>query len=101
MHRSPTDYVGIKPKLVPSGRSFQDFVLRTDYPVTVLDEHGIATGTDDHCAWRRAWSWMCFLRIQSDVLVDSYIPSDVTRLEEDKIVCVFYLNLGEPTNAVA
>ena len=44
---------------------------------------------------------MCFLRIQGDVLVDSYIPSDVTRLEEDKIVCVFYLNLGEPTNAVA
>ena len=25
--------------LIPSGRSFQDFVLRTDYPVTFLDEH--------------------------------------------------------------
>ena len=30
------DYVGIRPKLVPPGGGFQDFVLRTDYPVTFL-----------------------------------------------------------------
>ena len=30
------DYVGIRPKLIPPGGGFQDFVLRTDYPVTFL-----------------------------------------------------------------
>lgn len=30
------DYVGIRPKLVPPGAGFQDFVLRTDYPMTFL-----------------------------------------------------------------
>ena len=30
------DYVGIRPKLVPPGAGFQDFVLRTDYPITFL-----------------------------------------------------------------
>jgi len=26
------DYVGIRPKIVPPGAGFQDFVFRTDYP---------------------------------------------------------------------
>ena len=30
------DYVGIRPKLVPPGAGFQDFVFRTDYPMTFL-----------------------------------------------------------------
>lgn len=30
------DYVGIRPKLIPPGGGFQDFVLRTDYPATFL-----------------------------------------------------------------
>lgn len=30
------DYVGVRPKLIPPGAGFQDFVLRTDYPVTFL-----------------------------------------------------------------
>ena len=30
------DYVGIRPKLIPPGGGFQDFVLRTDYPVSFL-----------------------------------------------------------------
>ena len=30
------DYVGIRPKLKPPGGSFQDFVLRTDYPMSFL-----------------------------------------------------------------
>ena len=30
------DYVGIRPKLTPPGTGFQDFVLRTDYPVAFL-----------------------------------------------------------------
>lgn len=30
------DYVGIRPKLIPPGGGFQDFVLRTDYPMTFL-----------------------------------------------------------------
>lgn len=30
------DYVGIRPKLVPPGGGFQDFVLRTDYPIAFL-----------------------------------------------------------------
>ena len=31
------DYVGIRPKLLPPGGGFQDFVLRTDYPMSFLD----------------------------------------------------------------
>jgi 2-hydroxyglutarate dehydrogenase len=30
------DYVGIRPKLIPHGAGFQDFVLRKDYPATLL-----------------------------------------------------------------
>jgi len=30
------DYVGIRPKLIPPGGGFQDFVLRADYPMTFL-----------------------------------------------------------------
>ena len=30
------DYVGIRPKLIPPGGGFQDFVLRTDYPMSFL-----------------------------------------------------------------
>ena len=30
------DYVGIRPKLIPPGGGFQDFVLRTDYPGTFM-----------------------------------------------------------------
>lgn len=30
------DYVGIRPKLIPPGAGFQDFVLRTDYPIAFL-----------------------------------------------------------------
>jgi len=30
------DYVGIRPKLVPPGGGFQDFVFRTDYPMAFL-----------------------------------------------------------------
>jgi len=30
------DYVGIRPKLIPPGGGFQDFVLRTDYPISFL-----------------------------------------------------------------
>lgn len=30
------DYVGIRPKLIPPGGGFQDFVFRTDYPMTFL-----------------------------------------------------------------
>ncbi|KAF9647045.1 hypothetical protein BDM02DRAFT_3117650 [Thelephora ganbajun] len=30
------DYVGIRPKLIPPGGGFQDFVFRTDYPITFL-----------------------------------------------------------------
>jgi len=31
-----TDYVGIRPKLIPPGGGFQDFVFRTDYPMVFL-----------------------------------------------------------------
>ena len=31
-HRLQPDYVGIRPKLIPPGGGFQDFVLRVDYP---------------------------------------------------------------------
>ena len=30
------DYVGIRPKLIPPGGGFQDFVIRRDYPMTFL-----------------------------------------------------------------
>lgn len=30
------DYVGVRPKLTPPGGGFQDFVLRTDYPMSFL-----------------------------------------------------------------
>jgi 2-hydroxyglutarate dehydrogenase len=30
------DYVGIRPKLIPPGAGFQDFVLRKDYPAIIL-----------------------------------------------------------------
>jgi len=32
LHGLQPDYVGIRPKLIPSGGGFQDFVLRVDYP---------------------------------------------------------------------
>jgi L-2-hydroxyglutarate oxidase LhgO len=32
LHRLQPDYAGIRPKLIPPGGGFQDFVLRVDYP---------------------------------------------------------------------
>ena len=41
------DHVGIRPELVPPSGGFQNFVLRTDHPVTLMWRCRRATGTDD------------------------------------------------------
>ena len=55
------DYVGIRPKLIPPGGGFQDFVLRKDYPMSFL-------GGDADC--RRA-PMITLLGIESPGLTSS------------------------------
>ena len=41
------DYVGIRPELVPPSGGFQNFVLKTDHPVTLMWRCRRAMGIDD------------------------------------------------------